>query len=111
MRLSGKIAIVTGAASGFGRGIATRYVAEGARVVVNDIDRAAARRPAAALGEQARFCAADVSKDADVARLVALRSRRSAASTSSSTTRHDASQPADARRDRGGVRPHLRGST
>jgi len=72
MRLSGKIAIVTGAASGFGRGIAARYVAEGARVVVNDIDRAAGEAAAAALGEQARFCPADVSKDADVARLVAF---------------------------------------
>jgi len=70
--LTGKIAIVTGAASGFGRGIAARYVAEGARVVVNDIDRAAGEAAAAALGEQAHFCPADVSKDADVARLVAF---------------------------------------
>ena len=72
MRLAGKIAIVTGAGSGFGRGIATRFVAEGARVVVNDIGRAAGESVASALGESARFCAADVSKDADVARLVAF---------------------------------------
>jgi 3-oxoacyl-[acyl-carrier protein] reductase len=72
MRLAGKIAIVTGAASGFGRGIATRFVAEGARVIVNDIDGAAGAAVAAELGENARFCPADVSKDADVARLVAF---------------------------------------
>ena len=38
MRLANKIAIVTGAGSGFGRGIAQRFAAEGARVVVNDIN-------------------------------------------------------------------------
>ena len=38
MRLAGKIAIVTGAASGFGEGIARKFVAEGARVVVADRD-------------------------------------------------------------------------
>jgi 3-oxoacyl-[acyl-carrier protein] reductase len=41
MRLQGKIAIVTGAGSGFGEGIARRFAAEGARVVVNDIATAA----------------------------------------------------------------------
>ena len=38
MRLAGKIAIVTGAASGFGEGIARKFIAEGARVVVADRD-------------------------------------------------------------------------
>jgi 3-oxoacyl-[acyl-carrier protein] reductase len=70
MRLHDKIAIVTGAGSGFGRGIATRYAQEGARVVVNDIDRAAGEATVAAIGAAARYCAGDVSKDADVARLV-----------------------------------------
>src|SRR5437763_439011 len=72
MRLHDKIAIVTGAGSGFGRGIATRFAAEGARVVVNDIDRKGGEATVAAIGEQARFCAGDVSKDADVAQLVAF---------------------------------------
>ena len=40
MRLEGKTAIVTGAASGIGRGIAQRFAAEGARVVVADLERA-----------------------------------------------------------------------
>src|SRR4051812_41318048 len=75
MRLAGKIAIVTGAGSGFGEGIATRFAAEGAKVIVNDINEAGGRRVAAAIvvaGGQAAFCAGDVSKDADVARLVAF---------------------------------------
>ena len=74
MRLKDKIAIVTGAASGFGEGIAKRFAAEGAKLVVNDIDVANGDRVAreiVAAGGSARFCAGDVSKDADVARLVA----------------------------------------
>jgi 3-oxoacyl-[acyl-carrier protein] reductase len=44
MRLSNKVAIVTGAASGFGEGIAKRFAAEGARVVVNDVNADAGER-------------------------------------------------------------------
>ncbi|HEX6136273.1 MAG TPA: SDR family oxidoreductase [Casimicrobiaceae bacterium] len=74
MRLANKIAIVTGAASGFGAGIARRFAAEGARVVVNDLDADGARRIAAEIGAsggRAVACPGDVAKDADVARLVA----------------------------------------
>jgi len=73
MRLANRIAIVTGAGSGFGRGIATRFAAEGARVVVNDVDEAHGAETVAAIraaGGSASLCVADVSKDADVARLV-----------------------------------------
>lgn len=74
MRLQGKVAIVTGAGSGFGAGIARRFYEEGARVVVNDVDAGAAARVADQLnagGVRAHACAGDVSRDADVARLVA----------------------------------------
>lgn len=75
MRLKDKIAIVTGAGSGFGEGIARRFAAEGARVVVNDINAASGERVAreiAAAGGHAKFCLADVTRDADVSRLVAF---------------------------------------
>ena len=50
MRLSGKTAIVTGAGSGFGAGIAAKFVAEGARVLVADIDGDAATQVARTIG-------------------------------------------------------------
>jgi 3-oxoacyl-[acyl-carrier protein] reductase len=74
MRLRGKIAIVTGAGSGFGEGIAKRFAEEGAKVVVNDIVAAGGERVAREIveaGGRAKFCAGDVSMDADVAHLVA----------------------------------------
>jgi 3-oxoacyl-[acyl-carrier protein] reductase len=73
-RLAGKTAIVTGAGSGFGAGIAARFVEEGARVLLADIHEANGRRVADALaakGGEARFCRCDVSKDADVAAMIA----------------------------------------
>ena len=50
MRLNGKIAIVTGAGSGFGAGIARKFAAEGARVLVADINLGAAEAVAAEIG-------------------------------------------------------------
>ena len=59
MRLENKVAIVTGGAHGIGLAIARRYVAEGARVVIADVDAAAGQAAAKALGN-ARFVATDV---------------------------------------------------
>ena len=68
MRLNGKVAIVTGAGSGFGAGIARRFVEEGAAVFVADIDEKNGSRVAKDL--KAKFVRADVTQGADWARLV-----------------------------------------
>ena len=64
MRLSGKTAIVTGGASGFGAGIVRKFVAEGATVMVADINGAAAKALADELGVLAQQV--DVSRDESV---------------------------------------------
>jgi 3-oxoacyl-[acyl-carrier protein] reductase len=69
MRLKNKIAIVTGAGSGFGAGIAKRFVEEGARVYVVDIDEKNGRQIAKELNSP--FVQADVTRSADWARLIA----------------------------------------
>lgn len=74
MRVNNKSIIVTGAGNGFGESIAKRLAAEGAEVIVNDIDAANGERVAAdivAAGGQASFFAADVTKTADMKALVA----------------------------------------
>jgi NAD(P)-dependent dehydrogenase (short-subunit alcohol dehydrogenase family) len=65
-RFTGKVAVVTGAGGGLGRGSAERLSAEGARVVVVDIDGAAAQRTARALPGDAIAVTADVSDEAAV---------------------------------------------
>lgn len=71
MRLEGKVAIVTGAGGGFGEGIARRFAAEGAKVVVADLRGDAAERVASEIGHGAIAITGDVSKREDVARMVA----------------------------------------
>lgn len=70
MRLNGKVAVITGAASGFGRAAAARFVEEGARVVLGDIQEAEGQQVADALGEAAVFRRCDVTSEEDVAALV-----------------------------------------
>ena len=67
MRLHNKVAIVTGAASGFGAGIARRFAEEGAHVIVNDLSSQGAQ-VAKQIG--GRFVQGDVTKGEDWARLV-----------------------------------------
>lgn len=64
-RIAGKIALVTGGASGLGEAIVRCFVAEGATVFVGDIDENAGRALAEELGAAARFCKLDVSKEQD----------------------------------------------
>jgi len=71
MRLKDQVAIVTGAASGFGAEIARQYVAEGAKVAVADINEAGAKEVAAGLGANAIAVKCDVTRRADIDALVA----------------------------------------
>ena len=71
MRLSGRTAIVTGGASGFGEGIVRRFVAEGARVAIVDLNLAAAQALAEDLGSGVIAAQADVSQNAAVAAMAA----------------------------------------
>ena len=65
-QLDGKVVIVTGAAGGFGEGIARLFVKEGARVLIADIDAVKAQKVAQELGKNASSRQCDVSRSADV---------------------------------------------
>ena len=68
MRMQGKTAIVTGAAKGIGLAIATRFIAEGANVMLNDIDERELSKVAGQLDTS--FCIADVTVKEEVLHLV-----------------------------------------
>jgi 3-oxoacyl-[acyl-carrier protein] reductase len=71
MRLEGKTALVTGAASGIGKCIAETYIREGARVAVADLNADAAKSAARGMGNNAIAVRCDVTKKADIAAAVA----------------------------------------
>ena len=79
MRVKDKVVIVTGSGGGIGEGIAHRLAAEGARVIVNDIQAATGEKVVTAIraaGGDAIFCAADVTRTADMQQLVAAAVQR-----------------------------------
>lgn len=69
-QLANKIAIITGAGSGFGEAIAQAYVAEGAKIVIADINTDSVRRVATLLGANASAYTCDVSNGAQIQGLV-----------------------------------------
>lgn len=70
-RLAGKIAIVTGSAQGFGKGIAQEMYNEGAFIVIADMNEPLAKSVAQEMGERAHFIAVNVSDEQSVAHMVA----------------------------------------
>src|SRR3954447_2092736 len=70
-RLQGKVALVTGGASGIGLAIVRRYVAEGAHVVIGDIDTDGMARVAAELLDGVTTASADATNEADIEALAA----------------------------------------
>jgi NAD(P)-dependent dehydrogenase (short-subunit alcohol dehydrogenase family) len=75
VRVRGAVALVTGAAAETGRAIALRLGAEGARVVVADVDARGGEETARMIGGEARFVAADMTSPEDIAGAVAFAER------------------------------------
>jgi NAD(P)-dependent dehydrogenase (short-subunit alcohol dehydrogenase family) len=74
--LDGKVAVVTGAASGIGLALAERFAAEGMRVVMSDVDAARLEQAAASIDGEVEHLRADVSRREDVEALAARATER-----------------------------------
>lgn len=70
MRLKDKVAIITGAASGFGEGMARRFAEEGAKIVVADVNTVGAQRVAGEIGDNAIWTQTDVSQRSEFGEMV-----------------------------------------
>ena len=71
MRLEGKVALITGGGSGMGKVASELFAREGARVVLTDVNDEAGRATASAIGNDAHYVHADVSREADAQAMVA----------------------------------------
>ena len=71
MRLEGKVALITGGGSGMGKVASELFAAEGANVVLTDVNDQAGEATAWSIGDRARFVHADVSQEADAQAMVA----------------------------------------
>ena len=71
MRLEGKVALITGGGSGMGKVASELFAAEGANVVLTDVNDEAGKATASAIGDGALYVHADVSKEADAQAMVA----------------------------------------
>lgn len=69
-KLEGKVALITGAASGIGKATATKFINNGAKVIVADIQQELGQETAKELGPNATFIACDVAKESEVSRAV-----------------------------------------
>ncbi len=72
MRLENKVAVITGGAMGIGAATVSRFIAEGCKVVIGDIQRSPGEAFAAQFGDQAAFALCDVTQEDQVAALVDL---------------------------------------
>ena len=70
-RLEGKVAVITGGGSGIGAGTVRRFVEEGAKVLIADLDEGKGDALAVELGADAAFLRTDVSKEEDIAAMMA----------------------------------------
>jgi 3-oxoacyl-[acyl-carrier protein] reductase len=75
-RFTGRVAVVTGGAKGFGEAISRRFHAEGASVVLADLDADRGRGIAEELGDRAAFTSCDVTRSEDVVAMVATATER-----------------------------------
>ncbi|RXH84288.1 hypothetical protein DVH24_027187 [Malus domestica] len=69
-RLVGKVALITGAASGIGKATASKFISNGAKVVIADIQQDLGQLTAKELGPNATFIACDVTKESDISNAV-----------------------------------------
>ena len=72
MRLEGKVALITGAAQGIGKGIAEVFAHEGAVVVIADIQKKKGQAVADSLGIRGEFIYTDLKNDADIEKMIAF---------------------------------------